>query len=177
MSLIRSGGIRLKTAALDSFSAAGEAGKAYARSVQVTLAAGAVYSVKLQKNSNVAVRFARADGLYIEAVYGDITGSILSLNEFVTTNGVFASDFVGSFEVHAGPAAGDILFGSMNELSDSFYPDGQMVIQITNNTELSITTSLSIGVEQISGAGIYSILEPDTQLNANTEMSDYNGLN
>lgn len=177
MSLIRSGGIRAKVATLDSFSAAGEMGKAFARTIPITLAAGEVNSIKLQKNSNLAVRFVRGSGLFIEAVSGTVSGTILSLSEFVSTNGIVDSDFIGSIEVYSGAAVGNIAIGALNELSDSFYPDGQFVVEITNPTSETINTFLSIGVEQISVSGAYTILEPGTLLQPTTEMSDYNGVN
>ena len=177
MSLIRSGGIRAKVATLDSFSAAGEAGKAFARTIPITLAAGEVNSIKLQKNSNVAVRFVRGAGLFIDAVNGSESGTIISLSDFLSTNGIIDSDFIGSIEVYDGEAVGDVALGAFNELTDSFYPDGQFVIEIRNATAETISTFLSIGVEQISVSGSYTILEPDTLLQPTTEMSDYNGIN
>ena len=168
---------RLKTSTLDSFSAAGESGKAYATTVPVTLAAGAQYSVKLQKNSNVAVRFIRAEGLYVEAVSGQPAGNLVSLNSFISTNGIVLSDFIGSIEVYDGEPTGDVVLGALNELKESFYPDGELVIELRNDTLTSISTFLSIGVEQVSASGVYTILEPATLLEPTTEMSRFNGLN
>ena len=168
---------RLKTSTLDSFSAAGASGLAYARTIPITLTAGEINSVKIQKNSNIAVRFVRAFGLYIESVTGAVSGDILSLSDLVSTNGIQQSDFIGSIEVYSGDAIGDTVLGAVNELSDSFYPDGQFVIEIRNATAETVSTFLSIGIEQVSESGAYTILEPNTQLEPTTEMSDYNGLN
>jgi hypothetical protein len=168
---------RLKTSTLDSFSAAGASGMAYARTIPFTIGAGQSNCIKLQKNSNVAVRFVRAAGLYIDAVDGVVSGDIIGLFDLISTNGVTASDFAGSIELYNAAAIGDIVLGQLSELSDSFYPDGQFVIELKNNTEQSISTFLSIGVEQITEAGAFTILEPGTQLEPTTEMSTFNGLN
>ena len=168
---------RLKTSALDSFDAAGASGMAYARTIPITLTAGEVNTVKLQKNANIAVRFIRADSLYIDAVNGSESGDIIALNNLISTNGVTHSSFAGSIELYSGTAIGDIVLGALNELNDSFYPDGQFVIELRNDTANTISTFLSIGVEQIADAGAYTILEPNTQLEPTTEMSNYNGLN
>ena len=168
---------RLKTSTLDSFSAAGASGLAYARTIPITLTAGEINSVKIQKNSNTAVRFVRAAGLFVDAVKGNVTGDIISLTDLVSTNGIIQSDFIGLIELYNGQATGDTVLGALNELKDSFYPDGQFVIEIRNATTETISTFLSIGVEQISDTGIYTILEPDTQIEPTTEMSIFNGLN
>ena len=168
---------RLKTSTLDSLSAAGASGLAFARTIPVTLAAGEVNSIKLQKNSNTAVRFVRAHGLFIDAVNGNVTGDIIGLADFISTNGIIQSDFIGLIEVYNGQATGDTVLGAFNELSDSFYPDGQFVVEIRNDTAETISTFLSIGVEQISETGLYIILEPNTQIEPTTEMSTFNGIN
>jgi hypothetical protein len=168
---------RLKTSTLDSFGSAGASGMAYARTIPITLTAGELQSVKIQKNANVVVSFIRAEGLFIAAVNGIESGSITSLNTLISTNGVIESDFSGSIETYSGGAVGDVVIGALNELTDSFYPDGQFVIELRNPTTETLDTFLSIGVEQITGSGAYSILEPDTQLEPTTEMSDYNGTN
>lgn len=168
---------RLKTSSLDSFAAAGASGMAYARTVPITLASGGVSTVRLQKNTNVAVRFIRAQGIYIDAVNGSESGDIVALYNLISTNGVTHSDFAGSIEIYNGAAIGDIVLGALNELNDSFYPDGQFVVELRNDTANRISTFLSIGVEQITDAGVYTILEPNTQLEPSTEMSDYNGTN
>jgi hypothetical protein len=168
---------RLKTSTLESFSAAGASGMSFARTVQITIAAGQSNSIRLQKNSNIAVRFTRAEGLYIEAVNGDVSGVIIGLYTLISTNGVTGSSFSGSIELYDSSATGDVVLGQINQLNDSFYPDGQFVIEIRNDTSESITTFLSIGVEQITDAGVYIILEPNTQLEPTTEMSTFNGIN
>ena len=168
---------RLKTSTLDSFSSAGASGSAFARTIPITLAAGEVNSIKLQNNSNVAVRFIRAEGLFIAAVNGSEAGSITSLNTLISTNGVIESDFSGSIETYSAGATGDVVIGALNELSDSFYPDGQFVIELRNPTTETLDTFLSIGIEQVSDAGVYIILEPNTQLEPTTEMSQFNGTN
>jgi hypothetical protein len=167
-----------KVSTLDSFSAAGASGTAYARTVPVTLKAGEKRSVKLQKNANIAVRFVRAEGLYIEAVTGDVEGNITALDELISTNGIVSSGSVfGSEEIYDGEPSGDVVLGAADELKDSFYPDGQFVIELRNETSETVSTFLSIGVEQISDTGVYTILEPNTQLETNTEMSQFNGTN
>jgi len=168
---------RLKTATLDSFSAAGASGMAFARTVPITLAPNDVHGVKITKNSNIAVRFIRADGLYVEAVNGAVEGAITGLFNLVSTNGIVASDFVGSLELYDAEPSGDVVLGAVDELLESFYPDGQFVIELRNDTAETVSTFLSIGVEQISVSGAYSILEPTTQLEPTTEMSQYNGIN
>jgi hypothetical protein len=168
---------RLKTSTLDSFSGAGASGKSFARTIPITIAAGDSYSARFQKNSNVAVRFVRAKGLFIDAVQGTVSGDIVALDALISTNGVVNSDFVGSIEVFNNEASGDVVLGAFDELTDSFYPDGQFVIDLRNPSDQDVNTFLSVGVEQVSAAGVYSILEPNTQLEANTEMSQFNGTN
>ena len=168
---------RLKVATLDSFSAAGASGKAFARTTSITVPASSTYSVKLQKNANVAVRFINAKGLYIEAVSGSVTGELIELDELVSTNGIIKSDFIGSIEIYHGAPTGTVILGRQDELLESFYPDGELIIALVNTTDSAITTFLSLGVEQVSEAGAYIILEPDTLLEATTEMSQFNGTN
>jgi hypothetical protein len=168
---------RLKTSALDSFSAAGASGQSFARTIPISVAAGASYSARFQKNSNVAVRFVRAKGLFIDAVQGTVSGDIVALDALISTNGVVNSDFFGSIEVFNNEASGNVVLGAVDELTDSFYPDGQFVIDLRNPSDTDVSTFLSVGVEQISDAGVYIILEPNTQLEPTTEMSQFNGTN
>ena len=168
---------RINASTLSAFSGAGATGKAFARTIPITLESGEVNSVFFEKNANIAIRFVRAKGFYLEAVAGEISGTILSINELISTNGILTNGFFGSIEYYNGPAVGDVVLGSIDELSDSFYPDGLFVVQIRNETEATISTFLSIGVEQISETGVYIVLEPDTFLTETTEMSDYNGTN
>lgn len=168
---------RLKTSSLDSFSSAGASGLAFARTIPITLSAGGSYSIKLQKNSNIAVEFIRAKGLFISAITGTVSGGIVELDDLISTNGVLIPAFSGSIEVYDGEATGQLVLGSYDSLAESFYPDGQFVIGLKNTTTEIISTFLSIGVEQISDAGAYITLQPDTQIESTTEMSIYNGLN
>lgn len=168
---------RLKTSTLDSFSGAGASGKSFARTIPISIMAGQSYSARFQKNSNIAVRFIRAKGLFIDAVQGAVSGDIVGLNTLISTNGVVGSDFFGSIEVFDDEATGDVALGAFDELTDSFYPDGQFVIDLRNPSELDVDTFLSVGVEQVSAAGAYNILEPSTQLEPTTEMSQFNGTN
>lgn len=167
----------IKVASSPTFSAAGHSGKAFARSLPLTLDAGQVYGVRIQKNSNVAIRFVRAEGLYISVIKGVVTGSILALNSLVSTNGIIATDFAGSIEVYKGEPQGQNVLGDNDELRDSFFPDSSFCIELRNMSGGTAETFLSIGVEQLTDAGVYSILEPNTQLESNTEMSNYNGTN
>jgi len=167
--------VRLGVSTLDSFSSSGAAGRAFAKTIPLTLSANDTHSLFIEKNANIAVRFVRAKGLYIEAVSGNVSGTILSIDEFISTNGILSDGFFGSIETYSGATVGDVVLGASDELTDSFYPDGTFVVQLRNESESSITTFLSIGVEQISDAGVYSVLLPTTQLESSTEMSDYNG--
>ena len=168
---------RYKVSTLDSFSSAGAAGMAFARTVPISIPAGDTYSIVIQKNSNVAVRFINAEGLYIEAVNGSASGDLVGLDSLLTTNGIIQSDFIGLIEAYNSAPIGTAILGRQNELLESFYPDGQFVIALINNTLADVTTFLSIGIEQISESGVYSILEPTTQIEPTTEMSIYNGIN
>ena len=170
-------GERLKVSSIDSFSAAGATGLAFARTTAVTIPAGSSYSVKLQKSANVAVRFIRAKGLYVTAVSGSINGAIVELDDFISTNGIITPTFSASMEIHNEGTTGSFVLGRDDELMDSFYPDGEFVIGLENTSATSLDTHLSIGLEQISLTGVYIILEPSTQLEPNTEMSTYNGTN
>jgi len=168
---------RLKTATLDSFSSAGASGMAFARTTSITIPANSGYSVKLQKNANVAVRFIHAEGLYIEAVSGVPSGELVELDVLLSTNGIISSGFIGSIEIYDATPIGVTILGRQDELLESFYPDGELVVALVNTTDAAITTFLSIGVEQLSDTGVYIILEPSTQLELTTEMSQYNGTN
>ena len=168
---------RLKTSTLDSFSGAGASGKSFARTIPITIPAGGSYSARFQKNSNIAVRFIRAKGLFIDAVQGSVSGDIVALDTLVSTNGVVSSDFAGSIEVFNQHTTGNVVLGAFDELTDSFYPDGQFVIDLRNPSELEVNTFLSVGIEQVSAGGAYTILEPNTQLEPTTEMSQFNGTN
>jgi hypothetical protein len=178
MSLIRGGGsLGVKVSTLDSFDSAGAAGMAYARALPITIAAGQSNCIKIQKNSHVAVRFIRALGLNVDAVAGAVSGDIIGLPELISTSGVITSGFAGSIELYNSVAVGELVLSDINSLNDSFYPDSQIVFELRNNTAESISTILSVGIEQISQSGVYNILEPNTQLEPTTEMSDYNGVN
>ena len=168
---------QLKTSSLDSFNGAGASGRSFARTIPITIQAGQSNSVRLQKNSNVAVRFIRAKGLFIDAIRGSVTGDIISLESLISTNGVTSSDFFGSIEVFNDQASGNVVLGAFDELSDSFYPDGQFCIDLRNPSSEDVSTFLSIGAEQVSDAGVYITLEPNTQLEPTTEMSGFNGTN
>jgi hypothetical protein len=159
------------------FSAAGEVGSAYARVVEVTLASDERHSVKLQKNSRVRVAFVEARGLYLTAVRGAVSGTITAMTQLLSINGVIDSTFVGLLEEYNGPSIGDVVLGSFDEIKEAFYPNGEFVIGLHNRTDASITTFVTIGVQQLSDAGVYTILKADTQLEADTEMSIFNGTN
>tara|TARA_R110000796_G_scaffold131037_1_gene246674 strand:+ start:245 stop:781 length:537 start_codon:yes stop_codon:yes gene_type:complete len=178
MSLIRSGGLSsLNVSTTNSFDFAGSVGMAYARSLPITIAAGQSNSIKIQKNSKIAVRFIRANGLKIDAVYGSVSGDIIGLYNLISTNGINNSDFSGSIEIYNEAAIGESVISGNNSLNESLYPDGQYVFEVKNNTLETISTALTVGVEQISESGVYAILEPNTQIEPTTEMSDYNGVN
>lgn len=160
-----------------AFSAAGILGTSFARVIPLSLPAGAKYSVKIQKNSDVAIRFIAANGLHITAVRGVESGDIVALPDFISTNGFITSEFFGSMEVYDGPAIGDAVLGEQDRISESIYPDGTFVIELENLTTSVVNTYLTVGVQQISDPGVYLILQPDTLLEPTTEMSDYNGTN
>ena len=168
---------RLKTSMLDSFNGAGESGKAFGITIPINIPNGTNYSLRFQKNSNIAVRFVRAKGLFIDAVVGDVSGNAIALPILISTNGVISSDFFGSIELFDNEATGSVVLGAFDELKDSFYPDSQFVVSLRNPSGETVNTFLSVGVEQISNAGVYVILEPTTQLEPTTEMSTYNGAN
>jgi hypothetical protein len=167
----------MSVASQSYFSAAGEVGSAYACVVEVTLAPDERHSFKLQKNSRVRVAFVEARGLYLTAVRGVVSGVITAMTQLVSTNGVIDSTFVGLLEEYNGPAVGDIVLGSFDEIKEAFYPNGEFVIGLHNRTDATVTTSITIGVQQLSDAGVYTILQADTQLEADTEMSIFNGTN
>jgi hypothetical protein len=178
MSLIKDGGsLGIKASTLNSFDSAGAVGMAYARALPITIAVGQSNCIKIQKNSSVAVRFIRALGLNIDAVAGSVSGDIIGLPELISTNGAIESGFAGSIELYNSGAVGELVLSDINSLNNSFYPNSQIVFELRNNTAESISTILSVGIEQISESGIYVILEPNTQLEPTTEMSDYNGVN
>lgn len=165
----------LSVATQSQFSAGGSLGTSFGRVIPLTVPANSRYSVELQKNSQVAIRYVEAKGLDIEIVKGDKTGTIVALREFISTNGILTPDFFGSFAVYNGPATGDALLWGREKITESTYPDGQFVIELENITSEAVDTYLSIGVQQISDAGVYSILQPGTQLEPTTEMSTFNG--
>ena len=167
----------LKVATSSAFSAAGESGRAFARTIPINIPANGIYSFKVQRNANVAVRFVRAMGVFVEAVTGDVSGSIVALESLISTNGILPTDFAGLIELYDGEAVGDVVLGAPHELNESFYPDGDFVVELRNDTAEPVSTFLVIGVQQISETGVYTILEPNTQIEANTEMSIYNGIN
>lgn len=167
----------LKVATSSAFSAAGESGRAFARTIPITIPANRIYSFQIQRNANVAVRFVRAAGLYIEAVLGDVSGTVVALERLISTNGILINDFASIIELYDGEAVGDVVLGAPDELNESFYPDGNFVVELRNDTAEPVSTFLVVGVQQISETGVYTILEPNTQIEANTEMSIYNGIN
>lgn len=165
----------LKVATLSAFSAAGASGRAFARTIPITISAGKAYGVRLEKNANIMISTVAAEGLYITALFGDIQGNILSISNLICTNGINQSDLFCSAEVYDTAPTGDRVLSATDKLTESIYPDGNFVYEIRNNTETTISTFLSIGVQQISDVGKYSILEPITLLTPTTEMSTYNG--
>ena len=167
----------VKIASESAFSAAGASGKAFARTLPISIPAGASYSVRIEKNSNIAIRYINAKGLYVEAVNGAVSGTITALERLISTNGLIAPTFFGSIEIYNAEAVGEVVLGNDDSLNESFYPDGAFVVNLINNTGSTVSTFLSIGVEQISSAGVYIILEPNTLLTPTTEMSIFNGAN
>lgn len=161
----------------DPFTSAGQFGKAFARSVPINITPNDSYSISIQRNSEIAVRFVRAKGLQIDAVYGNVTGNILALPELFSTNARIDTGFFGSLELYDDVAIGDNVLTALDELNDSFYLDGNFSIQITNTSGETVDTFISIGVEQLTSAGSYTILQPDTQLEFDTEMGQFNGSN
>lgn len=173
----RVGSRSFKVSSSNALSAGAMAGYSFARSVGLSIPANTTYSASIQKNSNIAVELVECIGAEISIVTGSPGGSIVSLADLIPLNSVLPSQFFGSVDVFDGASTGDKVITQSDRLGTSFYPDGSMCIEISNNSDSTLNTSLSIGVVQISDVGVYSILTQDTQIEPTTEMSDYNGTN
>lgn len=168
---------RFKVSTLSSFSAAGESGFAYSRAVGLSVLAGGAYSLKIQKNSDIAIRYIKAKGLTVSAVNGDVSGNISGVFELIPTNAGYNSGFQGAVDLYDGQATGQKIISDDDGISESFYPSDDYIVELVNNTDSEVNTILSVGIEQISTPFIYSILEPSTQIQADTDMGDFNGTN
>ena len=173
----REGARSYKVSTLTAFDAATEAGRSLSASVKITIPADGAYSVLIPSNADRVVRFVRAKDLFIEYYNGDATGSIVALSGFATLNNKITNDFSAGVEVYNDHPTGNRVVSAESELNESFYPNGNFCIELSNTTGSPITTFLSIGIEQAGDTVEPFLLTPLTQLEANTEMSDYNGTN
>lgn len=167
----------LPVATETAFSAGGETGSSFARVLHLTLEPNAFYSVRLEKNADIAIRYVEAKGANLHIVKGAESGSIVALSELISTNAILTTGFYGSITVYDGPATGHAVLWGADKITESVYPNESFVIELNNITSTTVDTYLSIGVQQISDAGTYVILQPDTLLEPTTEMSTYNGAN
>ena len=167
----------LPVATETAFSAGGETGTSFARVIPLTLSAGGFYSVRLEKNSQIAIRYVEAMGTNLHIVKGTESGTIFALSEFISTNAIIPTEFFGSIVVYDGPGVGEGVLWGQDKITESVYPNGDFIIELNNLSSETLQTYLSIGVQQISDAGTFIILQPDTLLEPTTEMSTFNGNN
>ena len=167
------GARRLKVASVSAFDDAASNGLAFGSSTIVTVPANSEISLKIVSSSLIAVRFTRAKDLLIEYHLGDVSGSLLYLSAFYTMNANISNDFHAVAEYREGSPTGNIVITDHDEIKETFYKNGLMSIGLKNETNQSITTSVSIGIESVSENAELGLLLPSTQLEANTEMSNY----
>lgn len=151
--------------------------KTFASVVNVSIPAKGRYSLRIEKNSSVAVQRISAPNITILAKKGDETGQLVQLAQLVSSDGLNDSLFTGVLEVYDGPATGDTLFADVGLLDQEFYPDGNYAIELYNPSDVTVDTHVAVTVRQITITGVYVILEPTTQLEPTTEMSVFNGTN
>lgn len=151
--------------------------KTFGSVVNLNIPAGERYSLRIEKNANVAVQTIRAIDTVITVSNGLQSGELIALTPLVSSDGVNVSDFAGVLEVYDGPSGGDILFVGEGLIDEEFYPDGNFTIELYNPSDVTINTNVSVILRQLSITGVYVILEPDTQLEPTTEMSTFNGAN
>lgn len=172
------GGARsYKVATLSRFDAASEGGLGYASSLKLTIPANGSYSVSIEASSEYNVRFARADGVFIEYYRGDSDGDVVGLGEFDSLNGRVEPKYFAGVGVYSEHPIGQRVISGSGQVNESYYPNGSFSIELSNQSDSDVSTFLSLGIEFTGAADFNYLLKPLTQLQANTEMGDFNGAN
>ena len=128
------------------------------------------------KNTNSVVAYAYADGLAISFVDGDVSGNLVQLAGGGRLNTLEDFQFEAALEFYDGPATGERLVTRVNEITAiPFIVNGGGVVELINTTNSDVTTYFSIGQIGLARPTIPYMLNPEVRLEANTEMSTYNG--
>lgn len=166
-----------KVATLNRFDAASEGGLGYAASVKLTIPANTDYSVSIEASSEYNVRFARANGVFIEYYRGESAGEIVQLGEFDSLNGRIESAYSSGIGVYSGHPTGQRVISNAGGVTESYYPNGSFSIELSNQSDEDVTTFFSVGIEFTGDDVLSLILTPSEALQPDTQMGDYNGIN
>ena len=166
----------VNTVQIDGFQQSVLQGNALASSTKITVPANSAYSVKLIKNTNSVVAYVYADGLSISFVDGGASGNLVQLAGGGRLNTLEDFQFQAALEFYDGPATGERLVARVNEITAiPFIVNGGGVVELINTTNSDVATYFSIGQVGLAAPDLDYMLYPGLQLDANTEMSTYNG--
>jgi len=150
-------------------------GNALSTSQELIIPAGSVVSIRVAKNVNGVFTFAAAKGVFVALNNGDVSGNLIALNSGYRLNYLEESQLQASFEYYDGPATGARVVADWENVGPPFITNGNGVIELINNSDSEVTTFFSTGISALSAPIPQTILTPDTQLETNTEMGDFNG--
>lgn len=153
-------------------------GNALSGAGMVTLAAGESITINPVKNVDSVFAFVFAEGLFITFNNGSETGQFIGQIECGRLNTLSPFQFQGIYEIYTGGADGLDVVSSKNSLQEvPFITNGGGVIVLSNLSNETVTTYFSAGQVALSAPYDAFLLTPDTLLEPDTEMSNYNGDN
>lgn len=167
---------RVKISSEDVFATAVENGMGYAGTVTFEILSGQEVSVKTIHNANTAIRLVEAKGLTISYVDGDKSGDLMQLGSARSLNSLIDGGYQYSIEVYDGAPTGDRMLTRDDEITQPYFINGGAIIGLKNNGADS-TFTVSLALEGVGLPTVPFMLSAGVDLDANTEMSDYDGAN
>lgn len=165
----------VNTVQVDGFQQSILQGNALAASGRITVPANSTYSAKAINNSDAIVVFVEARGLVISFLDGEPTGDIVDAISGGKLNTLEPYLFNTSIQFYDGGATGERVVSAFDRLDTPVVINGGGAFELVNETNEAVTTYFSIGQVGISEPVIDLLLTPDTLIEPNTEMGNYNG--
>lgn len=153
-------------------------GQSYASSGTFTVPANSGAIVDIRHNAEAAVvAFSRAKDLLIRYCESSGESGLIQLAAGYPLNRTLDPLFELSFEAYDTYTVDNYIISASDELQEPMVINGGGAIELYNNTDEDITGDISIGVSYLGALTTPYMLTRSTQLEPNTEMSDYNGTN
>lgn len=115
--------------------------------------------------------------MFIEYYNGDASGDLVHLAGSEPLNALISNELEFSIEIYDGHPVGQRIISGYDKIDISYYINGRGVLELANDTPEDLEIFLSVGIVATGESLAPFGLTASTQLESNTEMSDYNGAN